>query len=76
LFPKNNAFKNKRLVPYQAPLKFGLSANIIARPLPIGLTIKDADGFKNILRLSLEIYPSICGFLVYFATVELHVFTW
>ena len=44
--PRNNAFKNSLLVPYQAPLKFGLSANKITLPFPMGLTNKQADGFK------------------------------
>ena len=35
LSPRNNAFRNNLFVPYQAPLKFGLSENIIALPLPI-----------------------------------------
>ena len=32
--PKNNAFKNILLVPYQVPRKLGLSENIITLPWP------------------------------------------
>ncbi len=46
LLPRNSAFKNNLLVPYQDPLKFGLSANKITLPLPIFETIRDADDFK------------------------------
>ena len=45
-FPKNKAFKISLFVPYQAPLKLGLSANIMALPFPTGLTTREAEGFK------------------------------
>ncbi len=67
--PKNRAFKNNLLVPYQAPLKLGLSANNIALPLPKGLTNNDADGLIKNSKLFLDTNPSICGFSVYFTTV-------
>ncbi len=57
--PKNKAFKNSLFVPYQAPLKFGLSANSITLPEPIGLTNKEADGFIKFSKLFLETNPSI-----------------
>lgn len=45
LLPKNSAFKNSLFVPYQKPLKFGLSANKITLPAPSAPTSIAADPF-------------------------------
>ena len=50
-FSKKNAFKNQLFVPYQAPLKLGLSANKTILPFPIALTTNDADGLMNFSKL-------------------------
>ena len=64
LLPRNSAFKNNLLVPYQDPLKFGLSANKTTLPLPIFETIRDADDFKYFSIFFFEIYPSMWGSFV------------
>jgi hypothetical protein len=59
LLPKNIALRNNLFVPYQVPLKFGLSANSIALPNPILETISEAEpGIKSFLFNS-EIYQSM-----------------
>ena len=46
LAPKKIAFKKSLFVPYQVPLKFGLSAKSTTLPEPEPETIKDAAPFK------------------------------
>ena len=43
--PKKIAFKKSLFVPYQVPLKFGLSAKSTTLPKPESETIKDAAPF-------------------------------
>ena len=62
-WPRNIAFKNSLLVPYHVPLKFGLSAKIIALPDFTEETIKEEDPFILSFMFFLDTYPSICGFL-------------
>ena len=69
LSPKKSAFKNKRLVPYHDPLKFGLSAKRTTLPPPNLLTTKEAEGFRFSSKFFLVIKPSIKGLVEYFATV-------
>ena len=59
--PKNIAFRKSLFVPYQVPLKFGLSAKSITLPEPAPETIKDAEP----LRLF-----SILFFLGYYLIIE------
>ena len=44
--PKKIAFRKSLFVPYQVPLKFGLSAKSTTLPEPNPETIKDAEPFK------------------------------
>ena len=67
-FPKNMAFKNILLVPYQVPLKFGLSEKSISLPWPSGLNNTAAE-FATFFISDLCRYPPMSGVGVYCATV-------
>ena len=53
------ALRNNLLVPYQLPLKFGLSANTTTLPDPSLEIIRDAAPGINSFLFNSEIYPSM-----------------
>ena len=69
LSPRNIAFRNSLFVPYHAPLKLGLSANITAIPLPTFYTTNETDLFIFDLFFSVR-NPSIRGSSEYLTTDE------